>query len=45
MKRAVSVSLGSSKRDKKVEIELLGQTAGALRSHFWTLNLTVCLAI
>ena len=26
MKRAVSVSLGSSKRDKAVEVELLGTT-------------------
>jgi len=25
MKRAVSVSIGSSKRDKAVEVELLGQ--------------------
>jgi len=25
MKRAVSISLGSSKRDKAVEVELLGQ--------------------
>jgi hypothetical protein len=26
MKRAVSISIGSSKRDKMLEIELLGET-------------------
>ena len=34
MKRAISVSIGSSKRDKAVEVELLGETIGIERIGF-----------